>query len=66
MKDIRLRFFYNLYSNNELIYSGYILHEDAWFLKDNIDNYSCSYVNKVKKQTDQSFFTFLKNINKNQ
>lgn len=60
MKDIRLRFFYKLYSNKKLLFEGYILHEDAWNLKDKFPKFSSSYINKVKKTTDTSFEEFIK------
>lgn len=62
MTDIRLRFYYELASGDKILFKGYILHEDAWKLQSKFNNYSASYINKVKKETDKHFLDFIKKL----
>jgi hypothetical protein len=32
MDDIRCRYYHQIYINNQLVFSGYLLHEEAWII----------------------------------
>lgn len=66
MTDNRMRYYYIVKKDNEIIYEGFILHDEAWSLtKMNISyKTKLSLINtkKVSNKTDSSFQDFLKGL----
>jgi hypothetical protein len=66
MTDNKMRYYYIVKKDNDIIYEGFMLHDEAWCLTNLKIPYNerLSLINtkKVSNKTDSSFFEFLKSV----
>ena len=63
MKDLRARYYYYIKIESELVFEGYLLHEEGWSCLSLGNNVSCTFLNnKTSKETDKRFKDFFKSL----